>query len=171
MPAKLFATLDADPEALVMERHGSHEAWRLRDGQPMDLLRSGPGRFSVVHKGRSYDVLVLKEDAEANTWRLRIGSHVHTVKLEDERAKLLELLGVDRSARSMMRELKAPMPGLVLKVMVKAGESVRKNDPLLVLEAMKMENVIKSPGDATVKQVHADERSAVEKGQLLMSFE
>ena len=56
-------------------------------------------------------------------------------------------------------------------MLVKEGDTVKKNDPLLVLEAMKMENVIKSAGDAVVKKIHAVERTAVEKGQILLSFE
>lgn len=102
---------------------------------------------------------------------MRIGAHCHTVRLEDDRSRLMQLLGIDRSARAMVRELKAPMPGLVLKMLVKEGDTVKKNDPLLVLEAMKMENVIKSAGDAVVKKIHAVERTAVEKGQILLSFE
>jgi biotin carboxyl carrier protein len=69
-----------------------------------------------------------------------------------------------------VKEIKAPMPGLVLKLLVKEGDTVKKNDPVLILEAMKMENVIKSPGDATVSKIHAQEKTAVEKGQLLVSF-
>ena len=102
---------------------------------------------------------------------MRIGAHCHTVRIEDDRSRLMQLLGIDRSARAMVRELKAPMPGLVLKMLVKEGDTVKKNAPLLVLEAMKMENVIKSAGDAVVKKIHAVERTAVEKGQLLLSFE
>ncbi|HNA32062.1 MAG TPA: biotin/lipoyl-binding protein, partial [Flavobacteriales bacterium] len=69
-----------------------------------------------------------------------------------------------------VKEIKAPMPGLVLKVLVKEGDAVKKNEPVLILEAMKMENVIKSPGDGTVKRIHAQEKTAVEKGQLLIGF-
>jgi ribonuclease HI len=79
-------------------------------------------------------------------------------------------LGLDKRAGMVSPELKAPMPGLVLNVLVKVGDAVRKNDPVLVLEAMKMENVIKAPGDAVVAQVHAVQGKAVEKGQLLLLF-
>ena len=171
MSAKLFATINSGHSPLELERTGPLAAWALSgDGTP-DLVRTGPGMYSLVRKGRSFQVLVLKEDPEAGTLRLRIGGHVHTVRLEDERSRLMQVLGMDRSARKVVRELKAPMPGLVLKLLVKEGDAVKKNDPLLVLEAMKMENVIKSPGDAVVKQVHVAERTAVEKGQLLLSFE
>ena len=62
------------------------------------------------------------------------------------------------------------MPGLVLNILVKPGDAVKKNDPVLVLEAMKMENMIKAPGDAVVGAIAAETGKAVEKGQLLVSF-
>lgn len=172
MCAKLFATINARPDdPLTLERAAPSAPWRL-SGQPApDLVRTGPGTYSLVHNGRSFKALVLKEDRENGTVRLRIGAHTYTVKLEDEQAQLMRTLGLDKAQGAVVRELKAPMPGLVLKVLVKEGEAVKKNDPVLILEAMKMENVIKAPGDAVVKKIHVQERTAVEKGQLLLNFE
>jgi biotin carboxyl carrier protein len=63
------------------------------------------------------------------------------------------------------------MPGMVLSVSVAEGQQVQKGDPLLVLEAMKMENVIKSPGEGTVKSIAVKAGAAVEKNALLIRFE
>jgi biotin carboxyl carrier protein len=63
------------------------------------------------------------------------------------------------------------MPGLVIKLLAEPGTKVQKGDPLLILEAMKMENVIKAIGDATVKSVGVTQGEAVEKGHLLIEFE
>ncbi len=171
MPAKLFAKVNSAKEPLILERSGPHSPWSVAGDGRADLVKTGPGMYSLIRNGRSFKVLVLKHDREAGTVRLRIGAHCHTIQLEDERLRLMEVLGIDRSARAVIHELKAPMPGLVLKMLVKEGDKVKKNDPLIVLEAMKMENVIKSTGDARVKKVHAQEHAAVEKGQLLLSFE
>ena len=65
----------------------------------------------------------------------------------------------------------APLSGSVSKVLVEEGQTITEGEVLVVLEAMKMENVIKAPGDATVKKIHVQERTAVEKGQLLLNFE
>lgn len=170
MAAKLFATINSVAEPLELERPTPSAPWSLPGEEAPDLVRTGPGMYSLVHKGRSFRVLVLKHDREAGTVRLRIGAHCHTVRMEDEHSRLMEILGIERGAKAMVSELKAPMPGLVLKVLVKEGAEVKKNDPLLVLEAMKMENVIKSPGDAVVQKIHAVEGAAVEKAQLLLSF-
>ncbi len=79
---------------------------------------------------------------------MRIGAHTYTVQLEDEQAHLMHELGLDKAMTVVVKEIKAPMPGLVLKLLVKEGDAVKKNDPMLILEAMKMENVIKCPGEA-----------------------
>jgi biotin carboxyl carrier protein len=69
-----------------------------------------------------------------------------------------------------INEIKAPMPGLVLRIPINEGDSVSKGEGLLVLEAMKMENIIKSPGDVVVSKILVKPGQAVEKNQLLVSF-
>lgn len=168
--AKLFATVNGKGP-VELHRTSPSAPWALEDGTLTDLVSTGPGQFSLVHKGQSHRVLVLKEDRDNDVVRLRVGAHTYTVRLEDEQQHLMHALGLDRAAGPSVREIKAPMPGLVLKWMVKEGDEVRKNDPLLILEAMKMENVIKSPGDGRLKRVHVQERCPVEKGELLLSFD
>jgi biotin carboxyl carrier protein len=63
------------------------------------------------------------------------------------------------------------MPGMILKVLVEPGQLINKGDGLLILEAMKMENVLKASGTATVKSIKVDERTAVEKGAVLIELE
>ncbi len=167
--ARLYATVNAGKEQLVLERPTPNAPWTIRGAKP-DLVKTGPGQYSLVIDGRSHRVLVLKEDKESGTVRLRIGAHTYTVQVEDEQAHLMHELGLDKAAGAAVKEIKAPMPGLVLKVLVKEGDAVKRNDALIILEAMKMENVIKSPGDAVVRRIHAQEKTAVEKGQLLVGF-
>jgi biotin carboxyl carrier protein len=69
-----------------------------------------------------------------------------------------------------VNHIKAPMPGLIIDLRVKEGDVVKQNDPLIILEAMKMENVIKSPGDGTVKAVKVQKGNSVEKNQVLIEF-
>lgn len=167
--AKLYATVNAKEDAIVLERTSPTAPWVPAGEGSTDLVRTGPSTFSLVRNGRSHHVLVLKEDKENGTVRLRIGAHTYTVQLQDDRSRLMQTLGLDKAA-TKVKEIKAPMPGMVLNILVKPGDAVKKNDPILVLEAMKMENMIKAPGDATVSAVHAAQGKAVEKGQLLVSF-
>lgn len=167
--AKLFASIAGAADEVVLERPTPHAPWSLQGAPGVDVVRVGPAQFSVVINGRSFRVLVLKEDRENGTVRLRIGSRTCTVRLEEEQDRLMQTLGLDKAARKA-GDLKAPMPGLVLNVLVKPGDTVKKNDPVLVLEAMKMENVIKAPGDGVVKAIAAEKGRPVEKGQLLIAF-
>ena len=84
---------------------------------------------------------------------------------------LLESMGLDQVKSKKINEIKAPMPGLVLRSIVAVGDTVAKGDSLLVLEAMKMENVIKSPGEGTIAKILVEKGQAVEKNQVLLIFQ
>ena len=83
---------------------------------------------------------------------------------------LLERLGMANAATTKVNELKAPMPGLIVDIRVQPGQAVLKGDPLLVLEAMKMENILKAPADGTVSGLKVVLRDNVQKGQVLVQF-
>ncbi len=167
--AKLYATVNSAEGPITLERSSPSAPWTPIGETAMDLVHTGSSTFSLVRNGRSHRVLVLKEDKENGTIRLRIGAHTYTVQTQDDRSRLMETLGLDQAALKV-KEIKAPMPGMVLNILVKPGDAVKKNDPVLVLEAMKMENLIKAPGDAVVAMIHAEKGKPVEKGQLLVSF-
>jgi biotin carboxyl carrier protein len=80
-------------------------------------------------------------------------------------------MGFDISSSKMIDEIKAPMPGLILEINVKVGQEVKENDALLILEAMKMENVLTSPRSGFIKSISAKKSDSVEKNQLLIEFE
>jgi biotin carboxyl carrier protein len=95
----------------------------------------------------------------------------YRVEVVDEaRARLARLAGADR-AHHTRRELKAPMPGLVVKVLCQPGDAVGKGQPLLVLHAMKMENELSLPHDGTVKSIGVQAGQTVEQGQVLVMLE
>lgn len=170
MARKLYARINQAEKPLVLVRDQGKRTWRPENDRSVDLHAGDKAVFSVLVDGRSVRVFVVKEDRELGRVKLRVGGKLYTVTLEDERAHLMQTLGLDKRAGMVSPELKAPMPGLVLNILVRPGDAVKKNDPVLVLEAMKMENVIKAPGDAVVAQVHAVQGKAVEKGQLLLLF-
>jgi biotin carboxyl carrier protein len=109
-------------------------------------------------------------DAEGHAV-FRINGVRRTVRILDERAKLLEKMGMSVKPGAASGDIDAPMPGKVLQVLVKEGDVVEEGQPLVVLEAMKMENVIKADAYGTVSVVQAAEGQAVEKGALLVGFE
>ena len=90
--------------------------------------------------------------------------------MKDRFDLLLEKLGMNTTVSSAVVNIKAPMPGLILEINVQAGDFIKKGDPVLVLEAMKMENVLKSSGDGEIKEVLVRPGSSVEKNQVLIIF-
>jgi biotin carboxyl carrier protein len=113
---------------------------------------------------------VLKLNAEEKTMTLRVNSKKFTIQLQDKYDQLLKSLGMDSLAAKKVNDIKAPMPGMVLKILVKEGDAVKKGDALLTLEAMKMENILKSPTDGVIKKVLAQQGTAVEKNSVLIQF-
>lgn len=93
-----------------------------------------------------------------------------TLQLKDKNDMLLEKLGMNVASLSALKDIKAPMPGLILDLKVKEGDEVKKGDVVLILEAMKMENIIKAPGDGKVKSVKVNLKDSVEKNQVLIQF-
>ncbi len=93
------------------------------------------------------------------------------IEIKDKYDDLLKQLGMDKLMGNKINLLKAPMPGLVLKVMVTEGKVIKKGDGLIVLEAMKMENIIKASADGIVKKIHIEEKNTVDKNQKMIEFE
>ena len=131
--------------------------------------QTGPGSYRVKVEGKNYTVNSV-EGPENGKMTIRISGVEREVEILDERALLLDRMGMSAGDNTADLELCAPMPGKVLSVLVKAGDSVQQGDSLIVLEAMKMENIIKSSVSATVESVQANAGSAVEKGELLVKF-
>ena len=143
------------------------------NGQPVEWsgIELPAGNYSVILDGRSYMAQVVKVDKEAKTVTISIDQQEYEVAVEEPIDQLLAEMGIKDAMTRKVNDIKAPMPGLVLKVLVTPGQVIKKGDPVLILEAMKMENVFKATVDAVVKEVKVTERSAVEKGEVLVILE
>lgn len=136
-----------------------------------DSINLQDGSLHLLLKHRSYTVRLRKGNAEEKNYTLSVNGRVYEVSLQDEMDLLLKKMGFSLAAGKKVNDLKAPMPGLVLKVNVQVGDAVKKGDSLLVLEAMKMENSLKSPADAIIKRIAVNPGDKVEKNQVLLDFE
>jgi biotin carboxyl carrier protein len=129
------------------------------------------GDYSVIMDGRSYQAQVLRVERDTKTVVLQINQQQYEVVIEEPIDQLLASMGIKDAMTKKVNDIKAPMPGLVLKVLVTPGQAIRKGDPVLILEAMKMENVFKAGSDAIVREIKVAERTAVEKGEVLVVLE
>jgi acetyl/propionyl-CoA carboxylase alpha subunit len=144
---------------------GTSNEWRVKAGN----FRERTVRFAVAPGSH----LVIEEGEETTPLHVRwveSGMEVHV----GGRRYSLQLAGLERlrtEGAARQHGLAAPMPGLVLKVLVRPGQRVRSRETLVVLEAMKMEHAIEAPHDGTVKDVHVKEGGRVKEGQVLVELE
>ena len=136
-----------------------------------DIAKEKPGRFHVLKDNKSFTVEVIHSETAEKKCTISVNGNTYSFELKDKFDELLKNLGMDKLVSSAAKELKAPMPGLVLEVLVKAGDVIKKGDSVLVLEAMKMENNIKAVSDAVIKKIVVQKGNAVEKNQVLVLFE
>jgi pyruvate carboxylase subunit B len=163
-------TLRTDRQSLALDRAGDAT---LVDGEPLDvrhtpLRAAGADTALVVVDGRPRVVTVERDGATTRVW---IGGTPVEVAVKTEADLLLEWFGLDAGDAAAEREVRAPMPGLVLRVLAELGQAVEAGDGLVVLEAMKMENELAAPAAGTVAAVHAAPGDAVGKNDLLIELE
>ncbi len=147
-----------------LERNGG--GWRVHlDGQPIeaDAVEIAPYTFSILLNGRSYEIRVAP--APDGKLKLQTGTHEFTAEVIDPRSWSGRRHGhVEAEGR---QQIVAPMPGKVVRLLVKAGDRVEAGQGLFVVEAMKMQNEIRSPKSGTVERVLAKEGQAVNAGEVL----
>jgi biotin carboxyl carrier protein len=140
------------------------------DGKEVDasLESEGSGklqRLFVDGTGSNVEV-----DRVPGGWRVQVAGEHREVQVVDERVqRLRELTGAGGETKAG-EVLKAPMPGLVLRMQVEVGQEVVAGDGILVLEAMKMENEIRAGISGAVNEIHAEAGTAVEKGAPLVAI-
>ncbi len=125
-------------------------------------------KYHLIYKDVSYNIELLQTNDSAKELTILVNGIKHQVSLSNQYDELLKKLGMDKLAGNKVNDVKAPMPGMVLRLHVKEGDAIKKGDALLVLEAMKMENVIKAVGDGIVQKINVSEKTAVEKNQVLI---
>jgi len=142
------------------------------NGKPfnLDIQRNGD-HFHVVYNHQSYQLELTQLDPLTKEITLKLNHDKMQFKVADDLDVLLHRLGMDKMAQKKVNDVRAPMPGLVLDVLVDKGQVVKKGDTLVILEAMKMENNIKSPVDGKIVQIACVPKKAVEKNDLLVVFE
>ncbi len=136
-----------------------------------DTQRISKHKIHVLLNNHSYSAELLGYDQSERTITLKVNGKVTRIKLQDKYDQLLHDLGMDSALSKKAGDLKAPMPGLVVEVAVSEGGEVKKGDKLLVLEAMKMENILKATSDGVVKKINVKKSNAVEKNQVLIEFQ
>ncbi len=160
---KYIATVDGQDIEIDLERQGEVQ---LGDAVLQTDLRAIDGSsYSLLLDHRSYEVFV---ERQAGRYVIMIDGDQFLVEVEDARLKQLRAMGGAAHEESGSAQVVAPMPGLVVKVLVAPGDVVEAGQGVLILEAMKMENELRSPRAGVVRQVSAVPGQTVAQGELLI---
>jgi biotin carboxyl carrier protein len=142
------------------------------NGKPVnaDTIKLAPNKYHVIIDNQSYNIELLEKSENGKTMRILVNGIKQEIAIKDKYDALLSQLGMDKLMTAKNNNIKAPMPGLVLRIMANVGDHVKKGDALLVLEAMKMENIIKADGEGIVKRIAVEPKQIVEKNTLLIEL-
>jgi biotin carboxyl carrier protein len=149
---------------------GDHAFVSVDDGpeRPVQLQQvHGPLRTLVLGE-RRIELLAVRDEAAV---RLTIGGLEYRAEVLDEAHARLASVAGGRMASHARRELKAPMPGLLVRVLCQVGDTIEAGQPLVVLQAMKMENELSLPRGGQVTAINAEAGQTVEQGQVLVLVE
>ena len=136
-----------------------------------DIVRIDAHTFHIIHNGKSYNAELVSINRDDKTCTVKVGTNIYSMKMTNQYDELLHQLGMDNLKSTKISDVKSPMPGLVIRILVAEGDLVEKGGNLFVLEAMKMENIIKSSSDVRIKSVKVKAGDKVEKNQVVMVFE
>jgi biotin carboxyl carrier protein len=141
------------------------------DVQDLNMIENGNQTLHLLQDNQSYHISVIDTDFDNKKLTLEINGNPYEISIEDEYDQLVKEMGLSAGGAQKLTNIKAPMPGLILDILVEPGQAIEKGTQLLILEAMKMENVLKSEGEGIVKSIEIKKGAAVDKGQILIEME
>lgn len=155
----------------IVTVEGEEIPLKKSDIQTLDSIESGNAKFHVLENNQAHEIRLLHSDFLNKILILSVNGNTYNVRIEDENDQQVKKMGLLAVTANKVNSIKAPMPGLIVDVMVEEGQEITEGTPLLVLSAMKMENIILSQGEGIVKSIEVKKDDAVEKGQLIIEME
>jgi len=162
---KYYVTVDGEAREVELTEEGLQlDGWPIHaelasvPGTPEGHLRLGDRGYPLTgHRVKG-------------GWQIEIAGRKLVLGVEDERARAIRELAGEAASSPSTRDLRAPMPGLVVRVLVDPGQAVSAGTGLVVVEAMKMENELVAETDSIIASVEVDEGDTVNQNDLLVTF-
>ncbi|NNK75796.1 MAG: acetyl-CoA carboxylase biotin carboxyl carrier protein subunit [Maribacter sp.] len=142
-----------------------------KDIASIDALPTSKKTYHILQNNKPFLAEVIGSNFNQKNYTVKVNNSTYDVVISDGLDLLIKEMGLSLGSTKNIGSVHAPMPGLILEINVRVGQAVNEEDPLLILEAMKMENVILSPRDGIIKSIAINQGDAVEKKQLLIEFE
>lgn len=137
----------------------------------LDAVCVEANKFHILRQNIPYKAEILSSDFNKKTYSVLVNNTIYSVVISNPLDTLIKEMGFETGKTKQINAIKAPMPGLILEINVSVGQSVKENESLLILGAMKMENSFLSPREGVIKSISVNVGDSVLKGQLLIEFE
>ena len=157
-------------QPFLLDVNAGQYTFQLTDVDNITLNDSDVNNQFILDNNKSKLVSVKEVNHELKRYQIQIDGRTYQVKISDAVDQQILKMNLKSKKSNQLKELRAPMPGLVRQVNVQVGDQVDSGDALFILEAMKMENVLKSPVNGLVSDLFVKPGESVEKNQILLSF-
>ena len=137
----------------------------------LDSLKISNSKFHILLKNNAHKTEITEANFSQKSYKIKVNNNIYNVEIFNELDALIQQMGFEIAATKKVKEIKAPMPGLILAIDIEVGQEVKKDETLLILEAMKMENALTSPRDGIIKSISIVTGQIVNKNELLIEFE
>ncbi len=140
------------------------------DIQSLDLYTRSSDQIHVLHKDKGFDVTLIESNFSSKEYTVSINGNIYKLQIGDVHDQMVASMGLLDVEEERVNDVQAPIPGLIIDIPVKEGQEVKEGDALVVLSAMKMENILVAPNDGIVETIHINLNDAVEKERLLITL-
>jgi biotin carboxyl carrier protein len=154
----------------ILDVNAGQYTFQLIDSDNITLNDSDVNNQIILDNNKAKLVSVKEVNHELKRYQIQIDGRTYLVHISDAVDQQILKMNLKSKKSNKLKELRAPMPGLVRQVNVQEGDEVDSGDFLFILEAMKMENVLKSPVNGIVSELFVKPGESVEKNQILLSF-
>jgi len=150
---------------------GNEQVFTEKDLDQFTLLERIGDKIIFIYKNVRYEAKIVEHNDEFKKAQIIVNNQKLDLILRDELDQLVDRMGLSEVEDEDGGDVHSPMPGLVIKMLVKEGDAIQKGEPVLVLEAMKMENLLQAESSGIIQSIRCKEGDSVNKGDLLVSIE
>ncbi|GMN11285.1 acetyl-CoA carboxylase biotin carboxyl carrier protein subunit [Croceitalea sp. MTPC9] len=137
----------------------------------LDLTRLNDDNFHLLYNNIAYRVNVISSNYQEKIVTVEVNGNSYSMKISDSYDQTVKQMGLLVGNSKKAKDIKAPMPGLIINVMVKQGQEISEGTPLIILSAMKMENILLAQADGIIKSINVKKEDTVDKGQIIIEIE